>query len=56
MYKNRFKDEYEQAAYENACDSMQYGGTFWDWDDCGIDSERRIVVWKQAKMDVINNA
>lgn len=45
----KFDDTYEQAAFENAVDSMLYGGTFWDWDDCGIDSQRKYIVWKVAR-------
>lgn len=53
-YKRRYADQTEQNAYENACDCHYFGMGSKDWEDCGIEKERRAKIWRQSWEDVAN--
>ena len=53
-YKRRYADQAEQNAYENVCDCHYFGMGSKDWEDCGIEKERRAEIWYQSWVDLAN--
>lgn len=52
IYKEKYKDNLMQQAYNNACDCLYYGyGKKW-WNSCGIDENAQNEVWSQALIDM----
>lgn len=50
--KRRYTDIQKQAAYENAYDCLYYGYGKSVWNNCGLNEEDSIKVWKQAHKDI----
>lgn len=40
-YIRRYEDQTTQNAYENACGYLYFGMSQKDWNDCGIQQEKR---------------